>query len=82
MIESIKVTVKEAEAVCNEAGLDKPVIVFHLTSYVPLDEFPLTWEAKLALLEKAEREFVALYRVLGRRGSLIVTRVLRCLWPR
>lgn len=30
VIESIKVTVEEAEAVCKEAGLDKPVIVFHL----------------------------------------------------
>jgi sugar phosphate isomerase/epimerase len=72
VIESIKVTVEEAEAVCKEAGLHKPVIVFHLTSYVPMDELPPTWEAKLALLEKAEHEFIALYRELAGSCTLAV----------
>lgn len=72
VIESIKVTVKEAEAVCKEAGLQKPVIVFHLTSYVPQDELPPTWEAKLALLEKAELEFIALYKELADSCTLAV----------
>jgi sugar phosphate isomerase/epimerase len=69
VIESIKVTVEEAEAVRKEAGLHKPVIVFHLTSYVHSNELPPTWEAKLALLEKAEHEFIALYRDLAAAGS-------------
>ncbi|MGI0020996.1 MAG: hypothetical protein ACREAY_11055 [Nitrososphaera sp.] len=60
--ESIRVTAREAEAVCKEAGLQKPIVVFHLTSYVPLQELPATWEEKSGLLERAGQEFLAFHK--------------------
>ena len=63
--ESIRVTVHEAEAVCKAAGLHKPIVVFHLTSYIPPQELPATWQEKSALLEKAGQEFLAFFKELG-----------------
>ena len=61
--DSIRVTAREAETVCKEAGgMQKPVVVFHLTSYVPLQELAATWEVKSALLERAGQEFLAFYK--------------------
>ena len=61
--ESIRVTAREAEAVCKEAGgMQKPAVVFHLTSYVPLQELAVTWEKKSGLLERAGQEFLAFYK--------------------
>ena len=64
VIESIRLTAREAEAVCKEAGMQKPVVVFHLTSYVPLQELPATWEEKSGLLERAGQQFLAFHKEL------------------
>lgn len=63
--ESIRVTVQEAVAAAREAGIqDKAavVVVFHLASHVPRSQEPSTLEEKRAMLEAAEREFLAFYK--------------------
>jgi hypothetical protein len=63
--EAVRVTCKEAEIVCRQAGIaSKAIVVFHLTSYVKKMQIPSTREEKVRLIERAEREFLMLYKEL------------------
>lgn len=63
--ESIRVTVQEAVMAARDACIREKaavVVVFHLASHVPRSQEPSTLEEKRAMLEAAEREFLAFYR--------------------
>lgn len=63
--EAIRITCKEAEIVCRQAGIaSKPVVVFHLTSYVNRKQIPTIKEERMRLIERAEWEFLKFYKEL------------------
>jgi hypothetical protein len=62
---AVRVTCEEAEIVCRQAGIaSRAIVVFHLTSYVRKTQIPSTKEEKMRLIERAERDFLALYKEL------------------
>ncbi|MEW5839778.1 MAG: TIM barrel protein [Thermoproteota archaeon] len=62
VIESLQLTAREAEMVSRQVALAAPpVVVFHLTSYVPLAQLPPTHGRRIEMLQKAGAEFARLF---------------------
>lgn len=73
--ESILHTIEEAEEVCRKSDIkNDAVIVFHLTSYVPRDDLPITKERKLGLQSKWEEAFLGFYEKegIGKRKGIMM----------
>lgn len=71
---SLTQTIQETETVAALAGIrNKVIVIFHLTTYLPAKEFPVSWAKKLELVELTERHFLDFYRSeVGSGGNIII----------